>query len=340
MNGPRGIAEHAVFNTAELRLRIWSHLLPSGQQYDVHGFDYITPAIPERPRTTRDQLRKELWATLLGQNHFHLHARHSIAKYNTVSNEREVREDDLEANVQRLRYMAKYQIRIDATLEYHHGPDDSLWLILPLFLPLVQLAHKYDMLFTVSGIRTQYHATNTNLSAQKGINILFGYATPQQRSLLLACLELGHTASAEGWSKIRLVSKFNALLDARRPIRPNPLAWKAVKRLSLGFHDTNAFLEPHNLLYETSLAAATAIRAVNTGQVPTLAFLSPAWIQRLLYVLRCRAHDLEKKLAREQTPETVFLRSLGRDWGAGVDLYRVKAHIATVAILYAEDAST
>ena len=278
---------------------IYKKMLPTGQVYTYDGFGENDnyPALPfaiDADGTCG--LLEELMQVWLGQNHFVLLAQASFSQLHRVSNNALVYENDLDASIRWIAAMARFQPKIDITLEYVStsgvSSTRSLWADFPAFLGLIELAFRYDMLLTVNGHFADYQAPVA--ANYRGVDIRFVNQRHEQ-AVLLQLIELSNCGKMQGWDMARLKTELATVLDHHHWSTTNPRAWKAVGRVSLPL-TVEAFHGPHNLLYSTPHAALAATQAVNSGEQPDVTAFHRVWSTSLAVALGKWKQALRKQL--------------------------------------------
>ena len=246
-------AGNAVYKIAELSEMIYKEMLPKGQVYTYDGFGENDnyPALPFTIDTDGTcGLLEDLMQVWLGQNHFVLLAQSSFSKLHRVSNNALVYENDLDASIQWIAAMVKFQPKIDITLQYVATTSvhttRALWADFPAFLRLIELAFEYDMLLTVNGRQAKRQVPVA--ANYRGLGIRF-VKHKKEQALLLHMIGLRHRGRIRGWSLARLKTELAACLESHHWSTTNPRLWEAVKRIHLPCK-LEAFLGPHKLLYK------------------------------------------------------------------------------------------
>ena len=148
------------------------------------------------------------------------------------------------------------------------------------------------MLLTANGRHAQHQAPVA--ATYRGVDIRFVNHTNEQ-AVLLRLIELSNRGKMQGWNMARLKTELATLLDRHHCGTTNPRTWEAVKRIRLPLN-VEAFLGPHNLLYNTPLAALAAIQAVNSGEEPEIACFDRVWSMSLAIALGKWKQALRKQL--------------------------------------------
>ncbi|GAB7323644.1 hypothetical protein MBLNU13_g07125t2 [Cladosporium sp. NU13] len=309
-------AGNALYEIAELSEMILKKMLPTGQVYTYDGFgeNFNYPALPFAIDTNGTcGLLEELMQVWLGQNHFFLLAQASFSQLHRVSSNSLVYKNDLDASIRWIATMAKFQPKIDITLQYVSTTSvhttRALWADFPAFLRLIELAFEYDMLLTVNGRRAQHQAPVA--ANYRGVDIRFVNHTNEQ-ALLLQLIERSNVGKMQGWNMARLKTELAALLNRHHCSTTNSSIWEAVKRIRLPC-DIEAFLGPHNLLYKTPRAALAAIQAVNSGKQPDIACFDRVWCMSLAVALEKWNSALKKQLETFNNRIPTFNSSLLHD---------------------------
>jgi len=297
---------------------IYKRMVPIGQVYTYPGTgkNNICPSFPSFIDTDEDNpLPERLRQVWLAENRFVLVAQSSISQLDRVSNRALVFRNDLDASIQWIAFMTKFQPKINITLRYESttavkstlntaavNSTRSLWADFPALLRLIELAFEYDLRLTVNKRRAMHQAPVAG--NYRGVDIKFVNHTNEHR-LLLRLIRLSNYGKIKNWTMARLGRELAACLERHHWSTINPRLWKAVKRIRLPC-DTEAFLGPHNLLYKTPHAALAAVQTVNMGEEPDIACFDTVWRLSLAVALVKWKQALEKQLQRYNLNLPIF----------------------------------
>jgi hypothetical protein len=290
---------------------IYQHMLPRGQVYTYDGFgenDNYT-AIPtvvniDKVADTDDgdedySMQEEMMKIWPGQNHFVLLAQSSFPQLDRISNNALIYENDIEACTRWIAQMAKFQTKMDMTLQYvsaaqpaRAGRKLSMCPDFPAFIDLIEVALEHDMLITVNGERASNQPAR--FAKQRGIDVRFD-ANTYEHTLLLDFVTRSNVGRRRGCSVAQTKRGLGISLRIYGWHETDPRIWKAVKRISLP-SPVVAYLGPHNFLYPDENLAWLAIQAVNMGKEPFHPYRDPEWCASLTSALDSWSQVLREQL--------------------------------------------